>query len=78
MPSKEDYYKNEDWERKGDAFKRSPHLDHMYRCLGCGDHVQVKTELQDLGACKEAIVQCLTCQQTYVVLIDKRYLKGGK
>lgn len=75
MPTKEDFYKEEDWEKKGDAFKLSPHLDHMYRCTGCGDHVEVKGMLEDLTECRETVVECLTCSQLYVVLINKKHLK---
>jgi hypothetical protein len=84
--AKEDFYREEDWIEKGDAFGEArPRLDHMYRCEGCGSHVQVKADLwsdRERKERKELIVECvaecLTCSQIFLVLVNRNLLWGGK
>lgn len=84
MGAKESFYSSEDWEEKGDAFRVSPHLDSMYRCQGCGDHVQVAGIMEPdevihdrHSSIVNVVGVCLTCAQPYLVLVDRRHLGRG-
>ena len=75
MPTKDDYYREEDWSAKGDAFKKSPHLDEAYRCGVCKEHTQAVKEVGGDALCAEVIAQCLSCGQIYLALVNRRHFR---
>lgn len=78
MDDKAKFYKGEDWESKGDAFKpgKVPHIGDAYQCH-CGFKVRVVSVMQRRGEVLDLLVECAKCQQSYLAVVPKAHMKGG-
>lgn len=82
MGSKEEFYKGEDWVSRGDAYKvgEAPHLGKAYECGKCsGGHIKVElvlTPKETKAPVVEVVGSCITCAQSYIVLVSRGHIKG--